>query len=98
MRTETTPFDVAEFLTSDARISAYLDEAFEDGAPAFIARALGDIARAKGMAQMAKETGISREALYRSLSSDGNPRLSTLMGVIRALGLKLAIAPEKAAA
>ncbi len=95
MPTETTPFDVADFLTSDARIAAYLEEAFEDGEPAFIARALGDIARAKGMTQMSKDTGISREALYRSLSEKGNPRLSTLVEVVRALGLKLVVMPEK---
>ena len=94
MPLETTPFDIAEHLTSNARIAAYLEEAFEDGDPAFIASALGDIARARGMAGLAKETGISREALYRSLSGKGNPRLSTLVDVTRALGMKLSIIPN----
>ena len=94
MPLETTPFDIAEHLTSNERIAAYLEEAFEDGDPAFIASALGDIARARGMAGLAKETGISREALYRSLSGKGNPRLSTLVDVTRALGMKLSIIPN----
>ena len=93
MPLETTPFDIAEHLTSNERIAAYLEEAFDDGDPAFIASALGDIARARGMGSLAKATGISREALYRSLSEKGNPRLSTLIGVTRALGVKLAIVP-----
>jgi probable addiction module antidote protein len=94
MSVETTTFDVAEHLNSDERMAAWLEEAFDDGDPAFIASALGDIARARGMAGLAKETGISREALYRSLSGKGNPRLSTLVGVTRALGMKLSIIPN----
>ena len=94
MPLETTPFDIAEHLTSNERIAAYLEEAFEDGDPAFIASALGDIARARGMGSLAKATGISREALYRSLSGKGNPRLSTLVDVTRALGMKLSIIPN----
>ncbi|MBC7986435.1 MAG: putative addiction module antidote protein [Sphingomonadaceae bacterium] len=98
MPLETTPFDVAEHLTSDERVAAYLEEAFDDGDPALIAAALGDVARARGMARLAEEAGISREALYRSLSDKGNPRLSTLLGVTRALGMKLAIVPDRKAA
>ena len=94
MPLETTAFDIAEHLTSNARIAAYLEEAFEDGDPAFIASALGDIARARGMGSLAKATGISREALYRSLSGKGNPRLSTLVDVTRALGMKISIIPN----
>lgn len=79
MAFKTTPWDP----------SAYLEAAFEDGDPALIATTLGDIARAIGMTQLASQAGVTREALYKALSPTGDPRLSTLLGVIRALGLKL---------
>ena len=66
-----------------------LEAALEDGDPALVAAALGDIARAKGMSQIARETGLGRESLYKALSPDGNPEFSTVMKVVRALGLRL---------
>ena len=85
------PFDVADHLRSPEEMAAYLDawllEAPEDSAG--IARALGDIARAKGMSLVAKETGLSRESLYRSLSAEGNPSFATVLIVAKALGLRL---------
>ena len=70
----------------------YLDAAVEDGDPAVIAAAFRDVARARGMSGVAKGAGLTRDALYKSLTKDGDPRLSTLMGVIKALGVKITIA------
>lgn len=92
MPLETLPFDAAEYLDTPDAIAAFLDEAFSEGDPAAVAHALGVIARAKGMTAVAKDAGITREALYKSLSSDGDPRLSTLLGVTAALGMKLHVA------
>jgi probable addiction module antidote protein len=89
MSLKTTPFDPAEYLDSPGRIAAYLRVVFEDGDPTLIAAALGDIARAKGMTQLAAEAGVTREALYKALSATGDPRLSTFLGVMKALGIKL---------
>jgi probable addiction module antidote protein len=89
MALKTTLWDPAEYLGDPESISAYLEAAFEDGDPALIATALGDVARAKGMTQLAAEAGVTREALYKALSPTGDPRLSTLLGVIKALGIKL---------
>jgi probable addiction module antidote protein len=86
---KTTKWDPAKYLTSPGRIAAYLAAAFEEGDPALIAAALGDIARAKGMTQLAQEAGVTREALYKALSANGDPRLSTFLGVMHALGIKL---------
>lgn len=86
-----TPYDVAEHLRTPEEMAAYLD-AWLDEAPedvAGIARALGDIARAKGMSQVAKDAGLSRESLYRALSSEGNPSFATVLKVAKALGLRL---------
>lgn len=84
-------YDAADYLKSDADMLAYLqacmDEAGDD--PAYIAAALGDIARARGMVQLAKETGLTREGLYKALSAEGNPSLGTVLKVLKALGLKL---------
>jgi probable addiction module antidote protein len=79
---------------------AYLEAALDEGDPALIAAALGDIARAKGMTQIARETGLGRESLYKALSPEGNPEFATIMKVVSALGMKLhaAPAPPKAAA
>ena len=90
-RTQTVRFDVADHLRTPEEMAAYLD-AWLDEAPedvAGIARALGDVARAKGMAQVARETGLSRESLYRALSVNGNPSLATVLKVARALGIRL---------
>jgi probable addiction module antidote protein len=90
-KTKTVPYDVAEQLRTPEEMAAYLDAWFEE-APhdaSGIARALGDLARAKGMSQVAKEAGLSRESLYRALSADGNPSFATILKVARALGVKL---------
>jgi probable addiction module antidote protein len=87
---KTTQWDPSEFLDSPESIAAYLEAAFEDGDPALIAAALGDIARAMGMTQLASRAGVTREALYKALSATGDPKLSTFLGVMRALGIKLA--------
>jgi probable addiction module antidote protein len=88
-KTETRPWDAAEHLNTAADMAAYLEAALEDGDPTLITAALGDIARAKGMAQLARDTGLGRESLYKALSAEGNPEFATVLKVIRALGLKL---------
>jgi len=90
-KTRTTPYDVAEHLRTPEEMAAYLDAWLEEAPDdaAGIARALGDIARAKGMTQVAKDAGLSRESLYRALSAEGNPSFATVLRVARALGLKL---------
>jgi probable addiction module antidote protein len=89
MKIKTTPFDPAEFLdTKEAQIELLADAA-ETGDARYIANALGTIARARGMARVAEEAGLTRQALYRSLSEAGDPRLTTLLGVAKSLGLKL---------
>lgn len=90
---KTRRWDVKDYLDSPERISGYLDAAFEDGDPALIAAALGDIARAKGMTDLARKAGLGRESLYKSLSSDGNPAFATVLQVLRALGLELRAVP-----
>jgi probable addiction module antidote protein len=90
MALHTEPFDVADYLTDEETISAYLTEALESDDPRFISRALGDVARARGgMSQLANVTGISREALYRALSDTGNPEFGTVLKVLHALGVRL---------
>jgi len=90
-KTKTVPYDVAEQLRTPQEMAAYLDAWLEEAPDdaSGIARALGDIARAKGMSQVAKEAGLSRESLYRALSADGNPSFATVLKVARALGVKL---------
>jgi probable addiction module antidote protein len=85
----TRPFDAAEYLDSAAAVAAYLEAAFEDGDPAFIADALGTVARAKGMTEVARKTGLSRESLYKALSAEGNPEFATILKVMRAMDLKI---------
>ena len=91
IRTATSPYDVAEHLRTPEDMAAYLEASIEeaDGDAAFIAKALGDIARAKGMSQVACDAGLSRESLYKALSGDRNPSLDTVLKVVGALGLKL---------
>jgi probable addiction module antidote protein len=96
MPIETAKWDVSEFLDSEEAIFAYIEAAFEDGDPAVITKALGNVARARGMTAIAKDAGVTREALYKALSENGDPRLSTLIGVAKALGLKLSVTPEQA--
>ena len=94
-RTKTVPYDVAEQLRTPEEMAAYLDawlvEAPDDAAG--IARALGDIARAKGMAQVARDAGLSRESLYKALSEQGNPSFATVLKVTRALGMRFHATP-----
>ena len=92
MAIETTLWDPAERLTSPEAIAAYLEAVFEEGDAGQIAAALGDVARARGMAQVARTAGVTRDALYKALTKDGDPRLSTFLGVARALGLKIQVA------
>ncbi len=87
-------FDPAEYLDDPKAIAAYLEEAFDTGDAQFIADAMGVVARASGMSEIAKSAGLSRESLYKALSADGNPELGTVLRVINALGLKLAIEPQ----
>ncbi len=97
-RTATTRYDVAEHLRTPEEMAAYLEACFEtaNGEAAFIAKALGDIARAKGMAQVARDAGLSRESLYKALSGDRSPSFDTVLKVIEALGLRLRAEPYRA--
>ena len=90
-KTITTRYDVSEHLRTPEEMAAYLEACFEEaeGDAAFIAKALGDIARAKGMSQVARDTGLSRESLYKALSGDRSPDFSTILKVVEALGLRL---------
>ena len=90
-KTSTTRYDVAEHLRTPEEIAAYLNACMEDadGAASFIVKALGDIARAKGMGQVARDAGLSRESLYKALSGERSPDFDTVLKVIGALGLKL---------
>ncbi|MEO5370179.1 MAG: putative addiction module antidote protein [Magnetococcus sp. DMHC-1] len=89
MAEEFSHYDSAEFLQTEEDMLLYLDACLDEGDPALTAQALGVIARARGMSQLARDTGISREGLYRALSADGNPEFATVMKVIKALGMKL---------
>lgn len=91
MKTTTTPYDVAEHLRTPEEMAAYLEACIEeaDGDAAFIAKALGDIARAQGMTQVARDSGLSRESLYKALSGERSPSFDTILKVVSALGLKL---------
>lgn len=84
-------YDAADYIRTEEDIAAYLEAAMEEAGDdgAFLAQALGDIARARGMMQLAKDTGLSREGLYKALSATGNPSFDTVLKVVRALGLKL---------
>lgn len=90
---KTTRWDSADYLDSPERISGYLEAVFEDGDSALIAAALGDVARATGMTELARRAGLGRESLYKSLSADGNPAFATVLQVLRALGLELRAVP-----
>jgi probable addiction module antidote protein len=88
-------WDPAEHLNSDEDMAAYLEAALQEGDSALIAAALGDIARAKGMSQIARDAGLGRESLYKALSADGNPEFATIMKVVSALGLQLHASPAQ---
>lgn len=91
-----TKWDASEYLETEEDMAAYLNAALEDGDTSVIAAALGDVARAKGMTQLSKETGITRDGLYKALSPTGNPSFDTVQKVVRAFGLKLDVAAASA--
>ena len=93
MVVKTKIWDASEHLGSEEEIFAYMNAAFEDGNPALIAAAVGDIAKARGMTAIAKSAGLSRESLYRALSADGNPEFATIMKVLKALRIHLSAEP-----
>ncbi|QQP87835.1 putative addiction module antidote protein [Skermanella sp. TT6] len=88
-KTETRPWDIVDSLTNEDRIAANLEAVLEDGDPELVAAALGNIARAKGMTDMARRTGLGRQRLYKALAPGGNPEFATVLKVIRSLGLRL---------
>ena len=96
-KTKTTRYDVAEYLRTPEEMAAYLEACLEEanGDAAFVAKALGNIARAKGMSQVARDAGVSRESLYKALSGERTPGFDTILKVIAALGLKLHAEPTK---
>ena len=88
---KTRPFDPANYLQTEEDILYYLEAAMEGNDPKHIASALGDVARSKGMSEVARKSGVGRQALYSALSENGNPTLETLLGVLDALGLQLSV-------
>lgn len=99
MTLKTTPWDSADYLKTEADRTAYLQACLEEAPhdPAFIAHALGVVARARNMSQLARDTGLTREGLYKALSDDGNPSFGTVLKVVNALGYRLALVSEKKA-
>ena len=97
MAEKLTNYDPAEDLASDEAVAMFMPEAFETQDAAYIAHALGVVARAKGMAQIAAQTGLSREQLYRSFSGNGNPTLKTTLAVMKAIGIQLTAKTQSAA-
>jgi probable addiction module antidote protein len=95
MALATTPFDAAAYLTDADAIEEFLRNAFEDGTPEEIAASLGVVARARGMSELAHDTGLNRQALYKALNADGNPSFATVLKVAQALGFRLV--PERVA-
>ena len=87
MALETEAWDSASFLDTPEAIAAYIEAAFEDGDPSLITHALGVVARSRGMSQIARTAGVSREALYKALTPNGDPKLSTFLSVLKALGM-----------
>lgn len=94
MGVRTKAWDASEHLDSEEMIFAYMNAALEDGDPALVTAAIGDIARARGMTHVARIAGVSRESLYRALRADGNPEFGTIMKVLRALKLHLSVSPD----
>ena len=93
-RLKVTRWDIADYLDTDERIRGFLGEIIKEDDPALLAAALGDVARAKGMTNIANETGLGRESLYKSLSKTGNPSFATVQKVLSALGLKFSVVPR----
>jgi probable addiction module antidote protein len=94
MAKKSQPFDAAEFLETEKDIAAYLNEAIETENMEELMRSIGVVAKARGMTQIAKETGLSRESLYKALSSNGHPQFDTVVLVLKALGLRITVEPE----
>jgi probable addiction module antidote protein len=92
---ETFNWDIVDYLQTEEDVVAYLEAAFEDGDPALIVAALGDIARDKGMTQVAADAGLGRESLYKALSPTGNSEFATVLKVLNALGLQLHVQPVR---
>lgn len=92
MALETIRYDTADHLKTREDVAAYLEAVFEDGDPALITHALGVIARAEGMTEVAKQAGLTRASLYKALSADGHPEFATVLKVVQALGLKMTVA------
>jgi probable addiction module antidote protein len=90
-----TPWDSAEFLNDDEAVVEYLQAALEENDPAFFVKAIGNVARAKGMTRVAQKTRLGRQNLYRALSGERNPRIGTLMKVLDSLGVQLTVAPSR---
>jgi probable addiction module antidote protein len=95
-KSKTRKYDVAAYLETEEDVAAYLQAALEDGDAAVIVHALGNIARARGMSQVARRTGLGRESLYKALSPEGNPEFATVLKVVRALGIELHAEPAHA--
>ena len=91
MAIETTPWDSAELLDTPEAVTAYIEAAFEDGDPILITHALAAAARAKGMTELARRSGVAPEALCKALAANGDPKLSTFLSVLKALGLRIAV-------
>ena len=90
---QTTSWDAADHLKTKEDVVAYLEAALEDGEPSLVMAALGDISRSQGMSQIASETGLGRESLYKALSIEGNPEFATILKVLKVLGLRLQAIP-----
>lgn len=88
-----TPYDTADYLKTEADVAGYMSEVLKTDDPELFAHALGVVARARGMSKVAKKAGLSRESLYKALSSAGNPQFATILSVIKALGLRLNVTP-----
>lgn len=97
MSLKTTRFDPADYIETAEDVRFFLEAAMEGNDPKHIASALGDVARSRGMTEIARKTGLGRQALYNALSEKGNPTLETLTAVLDALGLQLSVQPKKAA-
>jgi len=95
MSVTTKKWELSEHLDTDEKTALFLEAVFEEGDPATIAAAIGDVARLRGMSHIAKDTGLSRENLYRALSTDGNPEFGTILKVIKAIGFDLTVTPHK---
>ena len=96
MAVNVTTWDASEYLETEEDIAAYLNAVIEEGDPTLLQAALGDVAKARGMTSIARDAGVSRESLYKSLSANGNPSFQTISKVSRALGLQMSFTPANA--